>query len=169
MNSSAERRKTVCTLLNQQRQVMALARGLTDLRAVVLGRLRVPVQNSLQDTGAPVALSLLRGFAEGTFLNKDVVTERILNVVKNFDKVDQAKVCDVGHARKAFDKLSPRPFHLSAALWLRLIGGTALPSLVQADMPSEFVVCVFSLHLSVVSETLRQRIFSRRIQPYIDI
>lgn len=72
---------------------MALARGLADLRATVLNRLRLPVQNSLAaQAGTPFAVSLWRGFAEGTFLDKNEVTERILNVVKNFDKVDQSKV-----------------------------------------------------------------------------
>ena len=71
---------------------MALARGLADLRATILSRLRIPAQVHLQSVGAPVALSLCRGFADSTYLDKNEVTERILNVVKNFDKVDKGKV-----------------------------------------------------------------------------
>lgn len=35
---------------------------------------------------------MLRSFAEGTYLNKNEVTERILNVVKHFDKIEPGKV-----------------------------------------------------------------------------
>lgn len=71
---------------------MALARTLAAVRAGVLTHLRVPA-TGLQYQAAPATWQLVRGFAEGTYLNKDDVTERVLNVVKNFDqKVDQSKV-----------------------------------------------------------------------------
>eukprot|EP00296_Roombia_truncata_P009749 JP448378.1.p1 GENE.JP448378.1~~JP448378.1.p1 ORF type:complete len:132 (+),score=37.68 JP448378.1:27-422(+) len=35
--------------------------------------------------------------AAGTFLNKDEVTERVVNVVKNFQKVDPTKVSPTAH------------------------------------------------------------------------
>ena len=55
-------------------------------RSGVLGKLHV-------ETNFPAAsLHLIRTFAEGTYLSKDDVTQRILNVVKNFDKVDPGKV-----------------------------------------------------------------------------
>ena len=69
---------------------MALARGLAGLRASVLSRLRLPAQ--IQSVGPPVALSLFRGFADSTYLDKGEVTERVLNVVKKYDKVDTSKV-----------------------------------------------------------------------------
>ena len=72
---------------------MALVRGLADsLRGTILSRLQLPAQSALATVGAPASLYLFRGFAEGTYLDKNQVTERILNVVKNFDKVDGAKV-----------------------------------------------------------------------------
>lgn len=75
---------------------MALGRTLAAVRAGVLAHLRLPVLN-LQHQAAPASWQLVRGFAEGTYLNKDDVTERVLSVVKNFDqKVDQSKVrCSV--------------------------------------------------------------------------
>eukprot|EP00695_Tsukubamonas_globosa_P000889 TRINITY_DN182_c0_g1_i1.p2 TRINITY_DN182_c0_g1~~TRINITY_DN182_c0_g1_i1.p2 ORF type:complete len:115 (+),score=60.33 TRINITY_DN182_c0_g1_i1:76-420(+) len=38
-----------------------------------------------------------RTFATGTFLDKELVTGRVLNVVKNFQKVDPAKVSATAH------------------------------------------------------------------------
>ncbi len=38
-----------------------------------------------------LACSALRSFAAGTYLDKAQVTDRVLNVVKNFAKVDPAK------------------------------------------------------------------------------
>ena len=38
-----------------------------------------------------LACSALRSFASGTYLDKAQVTDRVLNVVKNFAKVDPAK------------------------------------------------------------------------------
>ena len=73
---------------------MALARTLAAVRAGVLAHLRLPVVKTPHQA-APASWQLVRGFAEGTYLDKDDVTERILNVVKNFDqKVDQSKVHD---------------------------------------------------------------------------
>lgn len=88
---------------------MALARG---LREAVLRHARFgPVAASLAAPalcvgGASVAVaaagpssssgSLLaravRAFGASTYLDKDQVTQRVLGVVKNFDKVDPAKV-----------------------------------------------------------------------------
>ena len=71
---------------------MALAGALHTLRSSLLARISLPV-NRLQVVGAAASLSLVRGFAESQYLDKDVVTERVLHVVKNFDKVDPSKVC----------------------------------------------------------------------------
>ena len=38
-----------------------------------------------------LACSALRSFASGTYLDKAQVTDRVLNVVKSFAKVDPAK------------------------------------------------------------------------------
>lgn len=46
-------------------------------------------------SGDRIALLLRRGFSEevkGSFLDKDEVRDRIINVVKNFQKVDPSKV-----------------------------------------------------------------------------
>ncbi|KAK9810037.1 hypothetical protein WJX72_003839 [[Myrmecia] bisecta] len=53
--------------------------------------------NCLQALGVQSA-GLVRGFAEqGTFLDKKDVTDRVLSVVKNFDKVDPSKVTPTSH------------------------------------------------------------------------
>lgn len=74
---------------------MALAGALSGLRSAVLAnvRLHVGISSRAQQTvGGAACLTLLRGFAEGTYLDKGQVTERILDVVKNFDKVEPSKV-----------------------------------------------------------------------------
>ena len=72
---------------------MALARALSSLRASVLSRVSIPVHgSSLQTAGTRPSLQFLRGFAEGTYLDKTEVEERVVNAIKNFDKVDPSKV-----------------------------------------------------------------------------
>lgn len=71
--------------------IMALQGALQSLRSGVLSRISIPV-NSLQAFGGAGSLTLLRGFAESTYLDKNIVTDRVLNVVKNFDKVNPSKV-----------------------------------------------------------------------------
>lgn len=72
---------------------MALARALSSLRASVLSRVSIPVHgSSLQTAGTRPSLVFLRGFAEGTYLDKTEVEERVVNAIKNFDKVDPSKV-----------------------------------------------------------------------------
>ena len=70
---------------------MALLGALHTLRSSLLARVSLPASR-VQAVGAAGALSLLRGFAESTYLDKHVVTDRVLEVVKNFDKVDPSKV-----------------------------------------------------------------------------
>lgn len=70
---------------------MAMARALTAARTGVLSHLRVQASlTATQHQSGPAAWQSVRGFA-GTYLDKNEVTERILNVVKNFEKVDQSK------------------------------------------------------------------------------
>ncbi len=72
--------------------IMAMARALTAVRTGVLSHLRVQASlTATQHQAGPTAWQSVRGFA-GTYLDKNEVTERILNVVKNFEKVDQSKV-----------------------------------------------------------------------------
>jgi hypothetical protein len=70
---------------------MALAQALFTIRSGVINNLRVPV-GGLQAATGSLSTIFSRGFADGTYLNKDDVTERVLSVVKNFDKADPAKV-----------------------------------------------------------------------------
>lgn len=50
--------------------------------------------DSVHAIGAASTLSIVRAFSESTYLDKNVVTDRVLSVVKNFDKVDPSKVRD---------------------------------------------------------------------------
>lgn len=78
-----------------ERSAMALARALSGLRSAVLANVRIGSSRTQQTVGKAACLTLLRGFAEGTYLDKGQVTERILDVVKNFDKVEPTKVSSV--------------------------------------------------------------------------
>ena len=49
------------------------------------------VRQALALASPALACSALRSFASGTYLDKAQVTDRVLNVVKNFAKVDPAK------------------------------------------------------------------------------
>ena len=74
---------------------MALARALATVRSGVLSHLRVSANFAVtQHQAGPASWQSVRGFA-GTYLDKNEVTERILNVVKNFEKVDQSKACSL--------------------------------------------------------------------------
>ncbi len=71
--------------------IMAMARTLTAVRTGVLSHLRIQASlTATQHQSGPAVWQSVRGFA-GTYLDKNEVTERILNVVKNFEKVDQSK------------------------------------------------------------------------------
>ncbi len=69
---------------------MSLTRGLSQLRTSLLQAVRFHVSVDPISTTAWRGV-LTRGFAS-TYLNKDDVTERIVNLVKNFDNIDQGKV-----------------------------------------------------------------------------
>ncbi|GJP40744.1 hypothetical protein CLOM_g11079 [Closterium sp. NIES-68] len=75
------------------------------VRSAVLGHVRLPVAPSLWSRlgDAPAAGGApSRGFAEsaGTYLDKKAVTERVLDVVKKFQKVDPSKVTPTAHFQK---------------------------------------------------------------------
>lgn len=71
-----------------------LQRAFAAVRQGVLANVRlapgIPLQ--AEQAAAPVSLQFLRFFADASYLNKNEVTDRVLNVVKNFEKVDAAKV-----------------------------------------------------------------------------
>ena len=70
---------------------MALAQALAGIRLGVLRHAGVPI-SSCQAAAGGLTTILSRAFAEGTYLNKNDVTDRILNVVKHFDKIEPGKV-----------------------------------------------------------------------------
>ncbi|KAI8467036.1 MAG: acyl carrier protein [Monoraphidium minutum] len=61
------------------------------LRQAILKHVRIPVQQTSNPAAAAVS-SFWRGFAGGGYLDKDEVTQRVLNVAKHFEKVDPGKV-----------------------------------------------------------------------------
>lgn len=68
-----------------------LARGFSQLRTSLLQVVRFNVDTlAASSTGTWRGLQA-RGFGS-TYLDKDDVTSRIINIVKNFDNVDQSKV-----------------------------------------------------------------------------
>ncbi|KAL6132407.1 hypothetical protein ACLB2K_064650 [Fragaria x ananassa] len=76
-------------------------------RSVMLKYLRVPVVQSVQPNPS-VATTLFKAVrarfyseeVRGTFLDKSEVTDRIITVVKNFQKVDPSKVTPDAHFQK---------------------------------------------------------------------
>ncbi|CAA7388768.1 unnamed protein product [Spirodela intermedia] len=72
-------------------------------RSALLKHLRVRVLPDLRPAAIPPVCGLLhlrRGFSEevrGTFLDKSEVADRVITVVKNFQKVDPAKVTPNAH------------------------------------------------------------------------
>ncbi|EFN58407.1 hypothetical protein CHLNCDRAFT_59568 [Chlorella variabilis] len=68
---------------------MALLRS---LRQAVLATVRVPANPLAQQAAAPASLQFWRGFGDASYLDKKDVTDRVLGVVKNFEKVEEGKV-----------------------------------------------------------------------------
>ena len=85
MNRKERRLCNICNL------DMALAQVFSTIRSGVISNIRLPV-GGFQAASGSLSTVFSRSFAEGTYLNKDDVTERVLSVVKNFDKADPAKV-----------------------------------------------------------------------------
>jgi NADH dehydrogenase (ubiquinone) 1 alpha/beta subcomplex 1 len=74
---------------------MAVSSAVSAFKQGLLRHLRVPLQQqTLLGSAAAVgtSLSLWRGFAGGGYLDKDEVTQRVLEVTKHFEKIDPAKV-----------------------------------------------------------------------------
>eukprot|EP00877_Chromochloris_zofingiensis_P003370 jgi/Chrzof1/13033/Cz07g17120.t1_ACP1[v5.2] len=81
---------------------MALSSTVQALRAGVLRHIRLPVQQVYAASGSKPSLALnwWRGFAGGGYLDKDEVTQRVLDVTKHFEKIDPAKVNTSAHFEK---------------------------------------------------------------------
>jgi hypothetical protein len=70
-----------------------LQRAIAAVRQGVLCSVRLsPNYAAASAAAAPLSLQFLRNFADASYLDKKDVTDRVLNVVKNFDKVDAGKV-----------------------------------------------------------------------------
>ena len=73
-----------------------LQRAFAAVRQGVLSNVRyspfIIQQKSTEAVAPAVSLQFLRFFADASYLDKNEVTDRVLNVVKNFEKVDSAKV-----------------------------------------------------------------------------
>lgn len=75
----------------------------------LLRHLRMPLQqacNSSSNAGASAGLTLWRGFAGGGYLDKDEVTQRVIDVTKHFEKIDPGKVrwVDVDACARSFGR-----------------------------------------------------------------
>ena len=69
----------------------ALRPGLAAARSAIIQHLRVPVIAQTQVFSAEMPRFFSEG-ASGTYLDKKEVTDRVLDVVKNFQKIDPKKV-----------------------------------------------------------------------------
>ena len=71
-----------------------LQRTYSAVRQGVLANIRLTPTHwkSTSEAVTPFSVQFLRGFAEASYLDKKDVTDRVLNVVKNFEKVDEGKV-----------------------------------------------------------------------------
>ena len=73
-----------------------LQRTFAAVRQGVLNNIRLTPGITLQSqAAAPISLNFLRFFGDASYLDKSEVTDRVINVVKNFDKVDAGKVSDL--------------------------------------------------------------------------
>lgn len=93
---------------------MALSSAVSALKQGVLQHVRLPLQQQALFGGASAAaaavpvLSLWRGFAGGGYLDKDEVTQRVLDVTKHFEKIDPAKVSRAGKEEAGHDAAGSR-------------------------------------------------------------
>lgn len=87
---------------------MALSSAAAAVKQGLLRHLRMPLQQacSSSNVGAGLGLSLWRGFAGGGYLDKDEVTQRVIDVAKHFEKIDPAKV-GWAHGRHLQSSLDP--------------------------------------------------------------
>lgn len=69
-----------------------LQRGFAVLRQGVLANVRLAPGTSVFQGLTASQCQAVRGFADSSYLDKSDVTSRVLAIVKNFEKVDPAKV-----------------------------------------------------------------------------
>lgn len=81
----------------------AIQRTFAAVRQGVLANLRLTPQYSLPYAQTTISSNFLRFFADASYLDKNEVTERIMNVVKNFEKVDVAKASVINKASRCRD------------------------------------------------------------------
>lgn len=81
---------------------MPLPWAVSVVRNSILQRVRLPPEwpQVSRPIGSLGATWGLRWMAEGTFLDKNDVTERVLSVIKNHEKVDQSKVSPASNFQK---------------------------------------------------------------------
>ncbi|THU63336.1 hypothetical protein C4D60_Mb01t14700 [Musa balbisiana] len=73
------------------------------VRSTILRHLRLRVVSPAPQVSSPFASLLRCGFSDevkGSFLDKSEVADRIITVVKNFQKVDPSKVTSNAHFQK---------------------------------------------------------------------
>eukprot|EP00879_Flechtneria_rotunda_P001182 GHRR01001329.1.p1 GENE.GHRR01001329.1~~GHRR01001329.1.p1 ORF type:complete len:180 (+),score=42.37 GHRR01001329.1:19-558(+) len=89
-----------CT--SQGASKMAVSSAVAAVKQGLLRHLRMPLQQACSSNsfGPSVGLSLWRGFAGGGYLDKDEVTQRVLEVTKHFEKIDPGKVVPTAHFEK---------------------------------------------------------------------
>ena len=81
--------------IKHYRKMAFLQRTFAAVRQGVLNNVRLAPGIAMQSSEAvaPVSLQFLRFFAaDASYLDKKDVTDRVINVVKNFEKVDAGKV-----------------------------------------------------------------------------
>ncbi|KDD72487.1 hypothetical protein H632_c3283p0 [Helicosporidium sp. ATCC 50920] len=71
-----------------------LQRGFAVLRQGVLANVRLAPGTSVFQGLTASQCQAVRGFADSSYLDKSDVTSRVLAIVKNFEKVDPAKVTE---------------------------------------------------------------------------
>lgn len=81
---------------------MPLPWAVSVVRNSILRRVRLPPEcpEVSRPIGSLGATWGLRWMAEGTFLDKNDVTDRVLSVIKNHEKVDQSKVNPTSNFQK---------------------------------------------------------------------
>lgn len=133
---------------------MAVSSTVAAFKQGLLRHLRVPIQQQslFGSAVAPgTSLSLWRGFAGGGYLDKDDVTQRVLEVTKHFEKIDPAKV------RTCVASGGPlgsgcKPHHAAVVIWWQVLPHTFHPYCVGPAKPCH-LLNITSLLAEFVSYT----------------
>jgi NADH dehydrogenase (ubiquinone) 1 alpha/beta subcomplex 1 len=111
---------------------MAVSSTVAAVKQGLLRHLRVPIQQQslFGSAVAPgTSLSLWRGFAGGGYLDKDDVTQRVLEVTKHFEKIDPAKVRP-WMASSGLYRSGCQPHHAAVVIWWQSYHTHHLPLLL---------------------------------------